>query len=53
MCEFHGSNGNSFGDIWWTDKLFYFNTGSIDVDNALISMDKSSFVIRIGNHKSS
>ena len=21
MCEFHGSNGNGFGDIWWTDKL--------------------------------
>ena len=19
----HGSNGNGFGDMWWTDKLFY------------------------------
>ena len=26
MCEFHGSNGNGFGDIWWTDKLFYFSS---------------------------
>ena len=24
MCEFHESNSNSFGDIWWTDKLIYF-----------------------------
>ena len=22
-------NGNGFGDIWWTDKLFYFS--SIDL----------------------
>ena len=29
MCEFHNSNGNDFGDILWTDKLFYFS--SIDV----------------------
>ena len=27
--EFHDSNGNGFGDIWWTDKLIYFS--SIDV----------------------
>ena len=26
MCEFHDSNGNGFGDIWWTDKLFYFSS---------------------------
>ena len=26
MCDFHGSNGNGFGDIWWTDKLFYFSS---------------------------
>ena len=25
MCEFHGSNGNGLGDIWWTDKSFYFS----------------------------
>ena len=25
VCEFHGSNGNGFGYIWWTDKLFYFS----------------------------
>ena len=26
MCEFHDSNGNGFGDIWWTDKLIYFSS---------------------------
>ena len=26
MCEFHGSNGNGFGDMWWTDKLIYFSS---------------------------
>ena len=25
MCEFHDSNANGFGDIWWTDKLIYFS----------------------------
>ena len=25
MNKFHGSNGNGFGDIWWTDKLIYFS----------------------------
>ena len=25
MCEFRGSNGNGLGDIWWTDKFFYFS----------------------------
>ena len=30
MCKFHGSNGNGLGDIWWTDKFFYYN-GIIDV----------------------
>ena len=29
MCEFHGSNGNGFGDIWWPDNPIYFS--SIDV----------------------
>ena len=29
MCEFHGTNGNGFGDIWWTDNPIYFS--SIDV----------------------
>ena len=24
VCEFHGSNGNGFGDIWWTDNPIYF-----------------------------
>ena len=30
VCEFHGSNGNGFGDIWWTDNPIYFS--SIDSD---------------------
>ena len=25
MCQFHGSNGNGLGDIWWTDKFFYIS----------------------------
>ena len=29
VCEFHGSNDNGFGDIWCTDKLFYFSKLSI------------------------
>ena len=31
MCEFHGSNGNGLGDIWWTDNPIYFS--SIDALN--------------------
>ena len=30
MCEFHGSEGNGFGDIWWIDNPIYFS--SIDYD---------------------
>ena len=26
MCEFHGSNCNGLGDIWWTDKCIYFSS---------------------------
>ena len=25
MCEFHDSNGNGLGDMWWTDKGIYFS----------------------------
>ena len=25
MCEFHCSNGNGLGDIWWTEKFIYFS----------------------------
>ena len=32
VCEFHGSNYNGFGDIWWTDKLSYFSKLSISLD---------------------
>ena len=35
VCEFHDSNGNSFGDIWWTDKLIHFS--SIDESPLLLS----------------
>ena len=31
MCEFHDSNGNGFGDIWWTDKSF---SSRVYIDNA-------------------
>ena len=40
MCKFHGSNGNGFGDMWWTDKCTYFSSidgatiGRILVSNA-------------------
>ena len=33
MCEFHGSNSNGFGDIWWTDNPIYFS--SIDYNHVL------------------
>ena len=26
VCEFHGSNSNGFGDIWWTDNPIYFSS---------------------------
>ena len=26
MCEFHDSNCNGFGDMWWTDKCTYFSS---------------------------
>ena len=26
VCKFHVSYGNGFGDIWWTDILFYFSS---------------------------
>ena len=25
MCEFHDSNCNGLGDMWWTDKCIYFS----------------------------
>ena len=33
MCEFHDSNGNGLGDIWWTDKLIYFSIIDICLEN--------------------
>ena len=29
MCEFHDSNSNGLGYMWWTDKCIYFS--SIDI----------------------
>ena len=26
VCEFYGSNGNGFGNIWWTDNPIYFSS---------------------------
>ena len=26
VYEFHGSNANGFGDIWWTDNPIYFSS---------------------------
>ena len=26
MFEFHDSNGNGLGDIWWTDKFIYLSS---------------------------
>ena len=37
MCEFHGSNCNGLGDIWWTDKCIYFS-----------SIDDAAGCLRIG-----
>ena len=37
MCEFHGSNGNGFGDIWWTDNPIYFS--SIDIIHCFSNVD--------------
>ena len=39
MCEFHDSNGNGLGDIWWTNKLIYFSIRPIDVKIASKSQD--------------
>ena len=39
MCEFHDSNCNGFGDMWWTDKRIYFS--SIDVCLSLICCESS------------
>ena len=31
MSEFHGSNGNGFGDIWWTDNPIYFSSMNVSI----------------------
>ena len=57
MCEFHGSNGNGFGDIWWTDNPINFSSMNVsimmsqvghNVDNVtprlLIMVEKAQFI---------
>ena len=36
MCEFYGSNGNGFGDIWWTDNPIYFSSIDIQTSQLMI-----------------
>ena len=43
VCEFHGSNGNGFGDIWWTDNPIYFS--SIDMRYICCSIDFKMFFL--------
>ena len=43
MCEFYSSNDNGFGDIWWTDKLFYFS--SIDGRYCALPFDGVKYVV--------
>ena len=31
MCEFHDSNGNGLGDMWWTDTCIYFSIIDVNV----------------------
>ena len=42
--DLHDSNGNSFGDIWWTDKLIYFSM--IDVLPSLRIYCETSHLVR-------
>ena len=36
MCEFHDSNSNGLGDMWWTDKCTYFSS----IDGHLLRRDE-------------
>ena len=42
MCEFHGSNGNGFGDIWWTDNPIYFSSIDVSFDRKLHVNEQST-----------
>ena len=48
MCEFHGSNCNDLGDIWWTDKCIYFS--SIDYSTVELTHIKKN-ITYITSHK--
>ena len=39
MCEFHGSNGNGFGDIWWTDNPIYIDYKAAIQPNSAASLN--------------
>ena len=45
MCKLYGSNGNGFGDIWWTDNPTYFS--SIDRSQYVSRNDKMSERMKI------
>ena len=42
MCEFHVSNGKGLGDIWWTDKFFYFSIIDVKSCTLFLSLEKHS-----------
>ena len=43
MCEFHDSNCNGFGDIWWTDKLMNFSSKVVAVKRN----ETNNFIIKM------
>ena len=55
MCEFHDSNCNGFGDMWWTDKCIYFSSigetasGQKGAVLTPVTADRSSAISENGN----
>ena len=50
MCEFHDSNGNSLGDIWWTDKLICFSIIDIFLDQQLYFQSPNDYLSQGTNY---
>ena len=48
VCKFHGSNGNGFGDSWWTDNPIYFS--SIDGHSCYILGTTIGILFSRGGH---
>ena len=46
MCEFHNSNSNGLGDIWWTDKCSYFSSIDSPFDIMTLMHDVSYYTNR-------